>query len=315
MTANSLMISPVQFPAGGAGGGGGASSATATQWRLRFPTIREASSFSDVGVAEVMFLENPGDGAQPGSGTGATDATVIVGPAANAFDGNTSTELVIRAPTPSQFISFTFDSEQTISAVSIRCRGSFPLNIFKELVVEYNDGGGWTEIAHYYGVPDWSGGETRVFSFADTEEDEPGGHRYWRFAVTANHGSNPSTAVEIEFLNGGDNLTSQWQSTITDGIIANSQARVAFNGVVSGDSFCNFGNVTVPARWIGIDFGRARVVDTLRITARGNASFTSQTPRDGTVDYSDDGTNFTLAFEVDDNGATPTANEQRTFTA
>lgn len=293
---------------GGGAGGGGFAFVSATKWAVTAPIGNDPSFVS---FTEVKFLTGASETSQPGTGTAIDGGGSDTGVSSSAFDGDTGTFYGF-APggIGSGYVGFQFDEAQTITHVELDVRTSWQVQAPRHMKIYYDNGSGWVEYADFPGLPAWSSAEQRQFSLANNGyEDEDGGHRYWRMWVDAAFSGTTWSVVELEWLASGSNIALQYNALIKSANVSNETN--AFDGVEGGDSFVVG---TALDRWVGVDFGRDRVVEALRIQARSNASFVTQLPKTGLIEYSDDNVSWTTALSFDDLSGNPSASEKRTHT-
>lgn len=118
-----------------------------------------------------------------------------------------------------------------------------------------------------------------------------GAHRYWRVNMTTNHGGGFLAVAEMELrtsFGGADETGSGTAiaSSATDGAAAD-----AFDN--NGSTF--WANNTSSA-WLGYDFGIGVTKDIREVSMTMPSFATSNTPKDFTIDWSDDGSAWTAVL-------------------
>ena len=114
-------------------------------------------------------------------------------------------------------------------------------------------------------------------------------HKYWRINITASNTHASVTEIEMAAEVGGADLCSGG-SIIASGTYPASDCNTAyaFDDVTSGPN-CWASNVSTSG-WIGYSFANPVSIAAVRIWAR---VYYSQTPRDFSIQYSDDGVTYT----------------------
>jgi len=114
-------------------------------------------------------------------------------------------------------------------------------------------------------------------------------HKYWRINITASNNHASVTEIEMSADVGGPDLC-VGGTIVSSGTYAASDCNMAyaFDGVTS-EIDCWASNVST-AGWIGYAFASPVAISEVRIWAR---VYYSQTPRDFSIEYSDDGVSYT----------------------
>jgi hypothetical protein len=121
-----------------------------------------------------------------------------------------------------------------------------------------------------------------------------GAHLYWRVNVSANNGSPNTSIEELEFLatpSGSDQANGG--TALASSEFSNHNAFRAFDNSTAGNPWAS---VSTPA-WLGYQFVAPVWVSTITIQARDDSA-AEQSPRDFTIQFSDDGTNWFTAWSV-----------------
>jgi hypothetical protein len=135
-----------------------------------------------------------------------------------------------------------------------------------------------------------------------------GSHRYWRVFSSANNGNSTQTGIaDVEFRStaGGSDLTGSG-TALSGGSGSDVSAP---SGAYDGDLNNGWVRSATSSVWIGYDFGSAVAVAEVQLRALNTSP--DRNIKTGTVDYSDDGTNWTTAFSFSIWAWTP--NQNRTL--
>jgi F5/8 type C domain. len=121
-----------------------------------------------------------------------------------------------------------------------------------------------------------------------------GTHSYWRLFVTNNNGNASFIALaELEFLDGtGALIAATGGSAIASSVVTGGSAADAFDSSTSTSWATTSGVVT--DSWIGYQFPSPVGVEGVRLGAKSVNP--DQTPKDCTLQYSDDGMSWTDVF-------------------
>lgn len=277
---------------------------TARHFRVRSTKTNDGNLYQRASL--LRFLEHSGDTAQPGTGT-AIGSGAAAGTYSDCFDSNDATNCAV--PNSTGWIGFSFDTEQTIRAILYKSASSFVSQQPRHLKIEYSlDAGSpstWIECTDIPALGVWGTLEQRELSLT-SPVDEAGGYRYWAIDPSATYGGDSLyTFIEFELLQAGVNLATRWEE-VTTSIGGNTSI---VDGVITGDSYGGGNPISAD---VVIDLGYARVVDSVRLTAR-QAPWAGQTPKTFNIKRSSDGASYTTEWSVADLGSTPAANEQRTY--
>lgn len=114
-------------------------------------------------------------------------------------------------------------------------------------------------------------------------------HKYWRINITASNNHASVTEIEMSADVGGPDLC-VGGTIVSSGTYPASDCNMAyaFDDATSGPN-CWASNVST-AGWIGYAFASPVAISEVRIWAR---VYSSQTPRDFSIEYSDDGVSYT----------------------
>lgn len=135
-----------------------------------------------------------------------------------------------------------------------------------------------------------------------------GGHLYWRLNVSATSSTHVTLAeLVMRSAVGGADLCVGGAASAS---LANNPAANAFDKS-NATSWGAFGS---PAQWLRYKFAAPVSVGVVELTAEpGNVAGVNASPKDFTIQWSDDGTSWTTAATI--TGQTGwTANQKRTFT-
>lgn len=121
-------------------------------------------------------------------------------------------------------------------------------------------------------------------------------HAYWRLFVTNNNGSASFISLaELEFLDGSGTLIPATGGTaIASSVNAGSSASNAFDSSIASSWAATSGIVT--NSWIGYQFSSPVGVESIRLGTK--TANPEQTPKDCTLQYSDDGSSWSDAFSL-----------------
>lgn len=232
-------------------------------------------------------------------------------------DGNVSQSSQTMTVTATQPVA-SFTSECTDLTCSFDGTASNdPDGTLIEYTWDFGDGSG-TVVAgdttsHTYPVP----GE---YTVTLTVEDNSGamdqtqetitagqvGHQYWRIYVTANNGGAYTSLSEAWLMEtpGGTDATSQLGSAMTAGTGICSSQYDSTNGCHRvwsnsyNDNWATSNGNAVPS-WVGYDFGSNPVdIKEVMLRPHTNSGLENRSPRDFSIQYSDDGTTWSTAWSV-----------------
>lgn len=235
-------------------------------------------------------------------------------PASNVFDGVLTSRWVSSAavspkPETPLWIGYDFGIAKEIDALSIHSHltTSGPRDFF----LQYSDDNvTWTDAFEVRNQLNWTAGETRIFD-QSTFIPDPDAHRFWRLNVTAANGFGGISVARIEYLrNGVDNAVFYNNDTGPSTTFFNGSfhPRNAYDTDLATRHLTN-GFPTLTQFDFGVGFKRA--VDQVALTGQNQSNQTAS-PRDFTVQWSDDGTNWTTVLTVT-NQTGWTTSERRVF--
>lgn len=120
-------------------------------------------------------------------------------------------------------------------------------------------------------------------------------HKYWRVNVTASNGFCTVGELEMASVSGGGNLCVAG-TPLASGQYPNGGGYTydpanAFDGVIDGATNC-WSSANSSSGWIGYNFAHPVDVKSVRISPRSSPA---QSPRDFTIEWSDDGVSWTVA--------------------
>lgn len=277
-------------------------------------------------IAELKFMTSAGAGANAGTGSTITPSGTWVS-ASSAFDNDVTT--FANSGTAECQIGFLFDTPKPITHISITARNNGNWNQVPSCFDVYysNDGGVTPQLIRHIPVGGpWTTGETKVFDLSTngyTSEnlsalDEVGGYRYYAIKATGNSfgGSTSCNVAELLLKNGSTKIQTQMHRNRASPTISSSSSSFPCDGEVAGFFALNNGSYVI------IDMGYKRVITSFGYTAR-TSTFGTQAPTKlelygltGSManDASWTLAEMTLLKSVDDSAsATPTSNEERTF--
>src|SRR5574340_73972 len=126
-------------------------------------------------------------------------------------------------------------------------------------------------------------------------------HRYWRLLVTAAQSGAYCALCELELCDayGSDYTTPGGGSPTAQSSYPGLTPANAFDNSNS-TNWANNGTLPGTAAWLEYDFGAGNEKDVglISITARADNSWTTQSPKDFKLQYSDDNASWTDSFSI-----------------
>lgn len=315
-----MSIPPGILASGGSGGGGGPSGPSSTQWRVLALNSLDPDfiSIQEIEMAETVSGANACTG-----GTASAGANRTSFPASEAFDGDkTSTAhgwSVDKSTDVDQrdwWIQYTFPAAVSIAELRMWARNDqYSYHMPLTFLLQYFDGSNWVTHFSVIGENVWQVAETRTFT-ADSDNRATGAARYWR-VVGADSGNGVYMHIaELEMRTsvGGSDITST-SNAISGNNRTGFEDTKAFDNTVSGNNSwgIQFSTMPVEERWVGQDFGTAQEIVEIDVSARADGSPT-QAPYSMIVESSTDLVTWNHRWLIEDNSATWTSSESRTFT-
>lgn len=230
--------------------------------------------------------------------------------AAAAFDNNPATAWAGTTPAPA--IGYNLTAAADIVQVVITARNdSFgPSGAPQSFNVEYSDNGtAWTLAWQIANQTAWTAGEVRAF--VSPPPPPAGSHAWWRINVSANNGSTTAQFAELQFRQTAG--TSVYPSGGTAAASSVYAAGYEADKLFDNNLTTTWSSNAAPPQWVNYHYGTPVLVVQVMMTALNNASFTNQTPKDFTVEFSDDGVTWTTLWSVTGQTAWG-ASEVRLFT-
>lgn len=136
-------------------------------------------------------------------------------------------------------------------------------------------------------------------------------HRYWRIYINANGGASDVSIDELELytqpygkneVGAGTATASSYNATVGTPFTPSRAFEFSLrdHGVSSTQDLWASGTTPVAGQWLAYDFGvgNAKEIVEIGMWGRLDSTFTSQTPTDFDVQYSDDGTTWTTSWSV-----------------
>lgn len=227
-----------------------------------------------------------------------------------AFDDNNATIWATAFPTSSNRINSSigcdFGSPIAIDRFAIRSTGSLLALMPQDMSLQYSyNGVTWATLFSPASQTSWLVNQQRLFtapgfSPGSYSGSPHGEHRYWRiYSSIAQDGGFGISIAEAQFR-----ATPGGSDQSTGGTFSASSS---FDGsVTAGKAFDN-DNATLWASahspngaWLKCDFGAGNPVAVSEVAMRARAgSFFAQIPDRGTIEFSDDDTNWSTAWEFD----------------
>lgn len=304
-------------------------------WRLKITATQGGISTTSCGELELRTSQGGSD--VTGSGT-AIASTVYGGglEADKAFDNNQATCWVcgFGAGMP-QYIGYDFGAGNDVQIMEVgykRRDDSFGISESMSTgTVDYSDdGSSWTTAWSIPAQAPFASGENRLFAHPSYPVDctvttsnaqtvasgEPNtSHQYWRVKTTETQ--NPTVTAcsfgELEFraTPGGADQANGGTAINSTTLGAPYTASAGFDNNVS--TWWVSGGGTSRPEWLGYNFGTPVEVAEVVIKARNDGFGAAETLKNGTVDWSDDGSTWTT-FYTFPTQATWSSGEVRTYT-
>ena len=212
-------------------------------------------------------------------------------PIASAFDGigpQDGNEWAASGASPGvEWIGYQFLAPVVVAEIAYSARQGFGSQSPNAAVLEWSDDGSvWTaEFSMSFGA--FANGETKVKSRAAAPAPGPNPHTYWRIRHSGFFAA--AREVELRQTSGGPNLTdTELLQPIDGGHYADWWAGSAFDD--------NLGTVYAGDQWMGAQFLNPVTVQEFSWTCRNDGGDNYQVATSGTVDWSDNGTDWTEAW-------------------
>lgn len=238
-----------------------------------------------------------------------TGSATVEGSIWGAFDKSQSSRWSTSVKTDA-FLQIDLNTPKNIVGFSIQARiGSTWLNQTpKNFKLEgSNDAANWVILSFQSNQTNWKESERRRYGVS-----EGSSYRYYKFTSLLNNGAIDGTTVaELELLNfpptvtlpTTGNIAPTMTSAITpEPFVVNSSSFYpswdgwkVFDKVVNAD--LGFSGTTKPA-WVQIDIVTTRLINSFSIRSRGLSQWQTQSPKDFTLQASNDGSNFTTIATV-----------------
>lgn len=245
--------------------------------------------------------------------TGGT-ASASSGTAANAFDGNTSTNWE-SSTGANAWLKYAFASPVDIVEYTIR-KGSFAGEDPIEWQLEFSDdNSSWTVAGIERGINSWSAGETKTFTVNPSSATTPA--LFWRLNITHTNFSADGycaiAEVQMHTTVGGSNACTGGPAGAAS---ANSETNVTTSAAnkaldVDGTTYWESNTGASSGYWWRYHFASA--VDIVEYTIKRDALAVSEAPKTWTLEHSGDGINWTVA-DTRSSETGWTSGEVRTYT-
>jgi len=265
--------------------------------------MRQAPGGANLASADIMFASSADS----------------IADLANLFDADNATVWEI---TDADFdaadrrLVFAFDTATTIQEIVMQA----PTANFNKTPTDFKlqfseDGFLWNDAYTVTGEAAWATNESRTFTRPQPALPGSGDHRYWAVVCTdTTNGQSYTSMAELqmrETLGGADVATSG--NAIFGSERVGGEAANAFDNDGATHWICEIDSSTPQIdRWIGQDFGLGNDTNIAEIAITSRTTNQQQTPTKGALMYSDNGTDWKIAWTWGDISSW-TASETRVF--
>lgn len=271
---------------------GGASGPSATYWRLRFPGGAAASTYLTLAEIEMRATEGGADQCTGGTATASSNNAGFL--PSYAFNDDTGNAWATsNGGDDNSWIRYQFAAPVHVNEVTLRTFSTYDEGP-RDMVVEYSsDGSTWTEYWSETNLYGWGINETKTFrkSAAYTES----GHRFWRFLFTNGSGGSylALTEAEMRATAGGVDLTDAgYTRALASSTYGGTNVSRVFNNVLDTNEWATATSGAVNS-WVMVQFPAGQAVNEVMLR---NCNHGGEYPRDVSVQWSDDRTNWTTEW-------------------